>query len=144
MIPSEEKKPISSCSGWGAHDGCDECWVVIPLRIDRFVGEVQRPLPVARSLRPQATSRSTMQTLLPTRAAVMAAARPEAPAADYQDVIEGARVHLGLVGLVRGNSLDGRDCLGQHAIGQRGLDLALIAGLGECRINGKLPQDVRL
>ena len=45
---------------------------------------------------------------------------------------------------MRGNSLDGRDCLGQHAIGQRGLDLALIAGLGECRINGKLAQDVEV
>ena len=45
---------------------------------------------------------------------------------------------------MRGNSLDGRDCLGQHAIGQRGLDLALIAGLGERRINGKLAQDVEV
>ena len=45
---------------------------------------------------------------------------------------------------MRGNGLDGRDCLGQHAIGQCGLDLALIAGLGECRIDGKLAQDVEV
>ena len=91
---------------------------------------LQRPFPVASSLRPQATSRSTTQTLLSTRAAVMAAARPE-PAADHQDVIEGACVHLGLVCLVRGDGLNSGDGLGQHVIGQCGLDFTLIAGLGE-------------
>ena len=45
---------------------------------------------------------------------------------------------------MRGNGLDGRDGLGQHAIGQRGLDFTLIAGLGECRIDGKLTQDVEV
>ena len=40
MMPSEEKKPIKLLFGLGAHDGFDECGVVIPLRINRFVGEV--------------------------------------------------------------------------------------------------------
>ena len=53
------------------------------------------------------------------------------PAADHQDVIEGACVHLGLVCLVRGDGLNGGDGLGQHVIGQCGLDFTLIAGLGE-------------
>ena len=61
------------------------------------------------------------------------------PAADYQDVIGGVCVHLGLGGLVRGNGLDSGDGLGQHTVGQCGLNLALVASLGECRIDGKLP-----
>ena len=92
---------------------------------------LQRPFPVASSLRPQATSRSTTQTLLSTRAAVMAGGGARGPAADHQDVIEGACVHLGLVCLVRGDGLNGGDGLGQHVIGQCGLDFTLIAGLGE-------------
>ena len=79
MIPSEEKKPISSCSGWGPiTDSTNAGWLYRCGSIDSLE-RLQRPLPVARSLRPQATSHSTMQTLLPARATVMAAARPEAP-----------------------------------------------------------------
>ena len=79
MMPSEEKKPISSCSGLGPMtDSTKAGWLYRRGSIDSFE-RLQRLLPVARSLRPQATSRSTMQTLLPARAAVMAAARPAAP-----------------------------------------------------------------
>ena len=45
---------------------------------------------------------------------------------------------------MRGNGLDGRDGLGQHTVGQCGLNLALIASFGECRIDGKLPQDLEV
>ena len=79
MMPSEEKKLPSSCSGRGPMtDSTNAGWLYRWKSIDSLE-RLQRPLPVARSLRPQATSRSTMQTLLPARAAVMAAARPEAP-----------------------------------------------------------------
>ena len=79
MMPSEEKKLSRSCSGWGPMmDSTKAGRLYRRMSMDSFE-RLQRPFPVASSLRPQATSRSTTQTLLPTRAAVMAAARPEAP-----------------------------------------------------------------
>ena len=125
--------------GLGTHDGFDECGVVVPLEINRFVGKVAAAVAGRKEFK-------AAGNIALNDAGAFACARgrngggeTRGPAADYQDVIGGVCVHLGLGGFVRGNGLDGRDGLGQHTCGQCGFNLALIAGLGECRIDGKLP-----
>ena len=91
---------------------------------------LQRPFPVASSLRRRRRALDDADPFVDTRRR-NGGGEARGPAADHQDVIEGACVHLGLVCLVRGDGLNGGDGLGQHVIGQCGLDFTLIAGLGE-------------
>ena len=123
----------------GTHDGFDECGVVVPLEINGFVGKVAAAVSGRKYLKAAGNIALNDADAIACACGRNGGGEARSPAADYQDVIEGVCVHLGLVSLVRGNRLDGRDGLGKHAVGKCGLDLALIAGLGECRIDGKLP-----